>query len=72
MEIKNNLNIFINNPFKGIFEKLIIIHNSLYEVYNYNLQQLNQPNSTFIFLMFMFLIFIFLFYLKINYKTVFI
>lgn len=70
MEIKNNLGIFINNPFKGVFEKLIMLHNCLHEIYNYNLQQLNQPNSVFIFLAFIFLAFIYLFFLKFSYNLI--
>ncbi len=72
MEVKSSLNIFINNSFKSVFEKSMLIHNSLYEMYNYNLQQLDQPNSTFIFLMFIFLMFIFLMFIQINYKIIFI
>ncbi len=72
MEIKNNLIVFLNNPFKGVFEKLITLDNCLHEMYNYNLQQLNQPNSAPIFLIFIFLIFIFLFFLKTSCKLVFI
>jgi hypothetical protein len=58
-------NIDINNFFKNIFEKIILFNNKIiYEIYNYNFQQVVQPNNSFIFLLFVYFLYIFLNFFK--------
>jgi cytochrome c biogenesis factor len=66
-----NNNPILENFFKNIFEKKIFLNSGMFELFSYNLQELNQPNGFILFLVLICLVLAYVGYIKNKNKNIF-